>query len=407
MKKVLPLLIFMVILATGCWWWLNHQSSAVPSDHSGQLAPPPVEAKTQTTTLIPIETGQTYSMVMTQAQIDSTTSQAIFEATRTAYDLSNIRAGKAIRLTFDGQTSQLAELMYPVSDTEELYVTLDKNTVVPDTWQAEKKAIDYEIKLKTFEGTINASLYEDGLKLGIPEGTLIEFANIFEYSIDYAYDIRIDDTFKLVYEERYRDHAYIIPGRILAGRFINQDKQYLAYYFEENAENQGYFDEQGHAIQKIFLRAPVAFKYISSGFTAGKRYISAFNVSTGHRAIDYAAPVGTPIRSVGDGTVIQAGWSKAGYGNLTSIRHNTTYTTNYAHQSKIIVRVGQRVVQGQVIGYVGSTGFSTGPHLHYEMVKNGVKINPLKEVLPPGKPIKQENMEKFQTEKARLDELIK
>ena len=128
----------------------------------------------------------------------------------------------------------------------------------------------------------------------------------------------------------------------------------------------------------------------------GKRYISAFHTfSRSHRAIDYAASIGTPIRSVGDGVVTAAYYSRVGYGNLLSIRHNATYSTNYAHLSRFAVRVGQKVKQGQVVGYVGSTGYSTGPHLHFEMVKNGAKINPLREVLPPSKPIKQENKDRF------------
>jgi len=138
----------------------------------------------------------------------------------------------------------------------------------------------------------------------------------------------------------------------------------------------------------------VAFKYISSGFTTGLRYIKAFNVSTGHRAIDYAAPSGTPVRSVGDGTVTFSGWDGS-YGYRVGIRHNGTYSTNYAHLSKIAVKRGAKVKQGDIIGYVGSTGFSTGPHLHYEMIKNGVKINPLTEVLPPGQELKPENKDRF------------
>jgi len=144
----------------------------------------------------------------------------------------------------------------------------------------------------------------------------------------------------------------------------------------------------------MFLKAPLSFKYISSGFTTGQRYVAAFDVSTGHRAIDYAATIGTPIRTVGDGTISFAGWNGP-YGYMVKVRHNSTYSTNYAHMSKMAVRTGEKVKQGDVIGYVGSTGFSTGPHLHYEMVKNGVKINPLNEVLPPGKPIKEENKERF------------
>jgi murein DD-endopeptidase MepM/ murein hydrolase activator NlpD len=157
----------------------------------------------------------------------------------------------------------------------------------------------------------------------------------------------------------------------------------------------------------MFLKAPIAFKYISSGFTTGLRYVEAFNVSTGHRAIDYAASAGTPIRSVGDGTILSAGWNGS-YGYMVSVRHNGTYTTNYAHMSKMAVKRGAKVKQGDIIGYVGSTGFSTGPHLHYEMVKNGTKVNPLAEVMPPGKALSAGMKEKFLAEtQAWRDELDK
>ena len=143
------------------------------------------------------------------------------------------------------------------------------------------------------------------------------------------------------------------------------------------------------------MKNPVSFKYISSGFTTGSRYISAFNISTGHRAIDYAAAAGTPIRAVGDGQVTSAGWNSKGYGNLTKIRHNGTYSTNYAHQSKIYVRYGQYVKQGDIIGTVGSTGLSTGPHLHYEMVKFGTKVNPLTVELPSNEAVDDDKLEEF------------
>ena len=188
-----------------------------------------------------------------------------------------------------------------------------------------------------------------------------------------------------------------MPGNILAGRYVNDGTAYDAFYFAESPENTGYFDHDGNSVQKMFLKAPVEYRYISSGFTTGPRYVAQFQTYTSsHQAIDYAAAAGTPIRSVGAGTVISAGWNSQGYGNLATIRHNATYTTRYAHQSRIIVKAGQKVEQGQTIGYVGSTGFSTGAHLHYEMIKNGVKVNPLREILPPGKAIAKENLSRFQ-----------
>ena len=251
-------------------------------------------------------------------------------------------------------------------------------------------------------------MYQAALDNNIDIRAIIELANAFQWTIDFAMDPRTGDTFKFIYEERFLDGEYVMPGQILAGYYINAGKKFSIYYFEESEDNKGFFDENGNSVQKMFLKAPVAFKYISSGYTTGKRIIMEFGLSGPHRAIDYAAPLGTPIRTVGDGTVTFAGWNSHGYGNFTSIRHNGTYSTNYAHQSKIIVRAGQKVKQGEVIGYVGSTGYSTGPHVHFEMVKNGVKINPLKEILPPGKPIKNENRDRFfETIKKYQEELKK
>jgi len=266
--------------------------------------------------------------------------------------------------------------------------------------------IVYEVREKTVFGQVKSSMYQAALDNDIDERAIIELANAFQWSIDFVMDPRVGDTFKFIFEERYLDGEYIMPGKVLAGQYINAGEKYELYYFEETHENKGYFDADGNSVQKMFLKAPVAFKYISSGYTSGSRYVAAFNVSTGHRAIDYATPAGTPIRSVGDGTVIFAGWSSVGYGYLTSIRHNGTYSTNYAHQSRIAVSYGQKVKQGEVIGYVGSTGFSTGPHLHYEMVKNGVKINPLHEVLPPGKPILDENRDRFNKSIERFKNML-
>lgn len=340
---------------------------------------------------VEITSGSTFGKIMKDVGINSSMVNDIFVASQDVYDLSQIRLGRHLELIFDGETNQCKELNYKVDANKELCVKVDNN----GKWVACLNDISYDIRTRVAGGEVKTSMYEAAMENNIDEGAIIELANAFQWSIDFAMDPRVGDTFKFIYEERYLNDEYVMPGMVLAGRYVNGGESYEVYYFEESEKNKGYFDEDGNSVQKMFLKAPVEFKYISSGYTSGRRYVEAFNVSTGHRAIDYAADYGTPIRSVGDGKVVFAGWSSIGYGNLTKIRHNSTYGTNYAHQSKIVVRNGQRVKQGQVIGYVGSTGFSTGPHLHYEMVKNGTKINPLKEVLPPGKPIKDENRERF------------
>lgn len=337
--------------------------------------------------------GSTYGTLMAQASITPEIFTAIFDAAEDVYDLSKIRLGRTLDLVYDKETIEFKQLIYQIDTEEELFVTKHQ-TASSTEWLAERIAIPYEIKIKTSQGTIETSMYQAALAQGIDERAIIDLATVFQWSVDFALDVRVGDTFKFIYEQRYRDGKYIMPGKILAGRYVNDGTPYHAFYFEESEENTGYFDKDGNSVQKIFLKAPVAYRYISSGFTYGLRYIQAFNVATGHRAIDYAAPYGTPVRSVGDGTVIYAGWNGS-YGNFITVHHNGTYSTNYAHLSRIAVQYGQQVKQGQTIGYVGSSGFSTGPHLHYEMLKYGAKVNPLREVLPPGKPIKDDNKADF------------
>jgi len=343
--------------------------------------------------LITIEPGDTYGVLMSRLDLGPGVATKIYEAAKPIYDLAQIRAGYNLEFIYGYQDNLLKEIKYKIDTEDELVLTVS-NTELGQEFTAERRAIPYEIKIVTKGGEVETSMYVAAQKNDIDERAIIALADVFQWSIDFAMDPRVGDTFNFIYEERYLDGEYIRPGKVLAGKYVNAGKAYYTYYFEENEENTGYFDENGASVQKLFLKAPVAFKYISSGFTTGQRYIKAFNVSTGHRAIDYAAPSGTPIRSVGDGTVTFAGWNGS-YGYMVSVRHNGTYSTNYAHMSKMAVKKGAKVKQGQVIGYVGSTGFSTGPHLHYEMVKNGVKINPLTEVLPPGQELKPENKERF------------
>lgn len=346
---------------------------------------------------IPISQGDTYGSLMAAAEVATTTWQAIFAAAKDVYNLENIRLGRNLNLVYDRQTGVLKELNYQIDTEEKLFVVL-KNTTTPESgalfWTARRESIPYEIKIKTASGTIETSMYEAAMAQNIDERAVIGFADAFQWAIDFAWDVQKEDMFKFIYEERYLDGEYIMPGAVLAGKFVNVGQPIYAFYYAESAENFGYFNEKGESAQRMFLKVPTSFKYISSGFTTGSRYIQAFNIATGHRAIDYAAAAGTPIRAVGDGTVIMAGWNGP-YGIMVKIRHNGTYQTNYGHMSKTAVKTGQKVKQGQTVGYVGSTGLSTGPHLHYEMVKNGVKINPLREVFPPNQGIKKENLETY------------
>jgi len=346
--------------------------------------------------IVTVESGMTFSTISEEVGIGGTLMMNILEASEDVYDLVKIRVGRDIKFYFDKDTDEFVRLIYPIDTEEELFVEYDSE----GNLTAVRKAIDYQVKIKTVEGTIETSLYQSAVDQDVDIRAIIELADVFAWTVDFGMGIRVGDTYKFIFEERYRNGQYQMPGKILAAKFVNDGKTIEGYYFSEGEDEDGvlidgYYHPSGESVQKIFLKNPVDFKYISSGFTTGKRYVEAFNVSTGHRAIDYAAAAGTPIRAVGDGTVTFAGWSTAGYGNLTSIRHNSVFSTNYAHQSKLAVSYGQKVTQGQIIGYVGSTGFSTGPHLHFEMVKNGTKINPLTVDIPSDKSVSEDKMEEF------------
>ena len=347
---------------------------------------------------IEIPPQATFSVLMEDAGVAAADAAGIYAASQDVYDLATIRAGKSLDLVYDHATGAFKELVYALNDEEELHVRKQG-----EAWIAAKETIAYEIRVKRVEGTVESSLYAAALAQGTDERAVSAMADVFQWTIDFAQDVRVGDTFKFVYEERWRDGSYVMPGHVLAAEYVNDGTTFRGYRFVDASGEEGYYDGEGKSLRRMFLKAPVAFKYITSGFTTGLRYVAAFNTSTGHRAIDYAAKAGTPIRATADGTVVSAGWSGP-YGNLVSIRHNATYTTNYAHQSRLAVRRGQKVEQGQVIGYVGSTGFSTGPHLHYEMVKNGTKINPLRETFPGTDPVKAEEMEAFKAAIARWEQ---
>lgn len=376
----------------------NDDSQKVPV---GQEAKAEEAAPPEKRNELVVEEGDVFSKVGARAGLDAAECYQIYESAKSVYDLARLRVGNKL-FFYPDDAGQIRKIIYAVDGDRELRIGKDGSG-----WQAKLEDIVYEVREKTVEGTIDSSLYESALAAGADERAVLQFAEGLEWSIDFANDPRVGDKYKFAYEERYRDGKFVMPGKVLAGAYRNGDKLYQTFYFEESDDNKGYFDESGNSVQKMFLKAPLAFKYISSPFTTGRRYVEAFSVSTKHRAIDYAAAAGTPIRAIGDGTVTFAGWSSAGYGNLTSIRHNGTYSTNYAHQSKIIVKRGQRVSQGEVIGYVGSTGFSTGAHLHFEMEKDGVKVNPANEIVPPGRPIGEARKNDFLKAIEQLKEKIK
>lgn len=259
---------------------------------------------------------------------------------------------------------------------------------------------------KFAHATINSSLFLDGAKQDIPQSTLIELAGLFGWDIDFALDIRQGDEFSLIYEELYLEGERIGFGNILIAQFINRGDEITAIRYEDGNGDAQYYDPSGHSMRKEFLRNPIDFARISSRFNL-KRKHPVLNKFRAHRGTDYAAPTGTPIKSTGDGKVIFAG-RKGGFGNCVIIQHGSRYQTLYAHLSKFnrSARKGRRIKQGQVIGYVGSTGLATGPHLHFEFRVDGVHRDSLRIKLPKSRSISKDQRSAYKAEAERMIEWL-
>jgi murein DD-endopeptidase MepM/ murein hydrolase activator NlpD len=256
--------------------------------------------------------------------------------------------------------------------------------------------IEREVDIRTTgaHGEIRSSLFEAGTEAGISDRTTMDMAGIFEWDIDFIQDVRVGDTFTVIYEELWRDGVKLRDGQIVAAEFVNQGKSFRAARFNDASGRAGFYTPEGRSVRKAFIRAPLNFTRISSNFNPSRRH-PVLNSIRAHRGVDYAAPTGTPIRAAGDGKVLFRG-VQGGYGNTIILQHGSNITTLYGHLSRFgSARTGARVSQGDVIGYVGSSGLATGPHLHYEYRVSGVHRNPRTVSLPPADPIAAEQQTAF------------
>ncbi len=256
--------------------------------------------------------------------------------------------------------------------------------------------IEREVDIRTTgaHGEIRSSLFEAGTAAGISDRTTMDMAGIFEWDIDFIQDVRVGDSFTVVYEELWRDGVKLRDGQIVAAEFVNEGKSFRAARFTDSSGRASYYTPEGRSVRKAFIRAPLNFTRISSNFNPSRRH-PVLSTIRAHRGVDYAAPTGTPIRAAGDGKVLFRG-VQGGYGNTIILQHGGNITTLYGHLSRFgSARTGARVNLGDVIGYVGSSGLATGPHLHYEYRLNGVHRNPRTVPLPPADPIAAEQQAAF------------
>ena len=320
----------------------------------------------------------------------------IMRSGKAAKQLKRIQPGDSFDIYFDDQR-RIQKLHYALSKIEHIQVTRQD-----DAFASKHITKDVEKRMAYATTTINDSLFLDGRKAGLSVAVIMDLANIFGWDIDFALDIRSGDELTMIYEEHYLDGEKIKDGTILAAEFINRNKTYRALRYTNSKGNADYYSEDGKNLRKAFLRSPVDFARISSRFNLRRKH-PILNRIRAHRGVDYAASRGTPIRATGNGKIVHRA-RKGGYGRTVVIKHGTRYSTLYAHLNsyKRGQRVGSKVKQGQIIGYVGSSGLATGPHLHYEFRVNGVHRNPLTVKLPSAKHLPKSQHADFRTQTANF-----
>ena len=314
-------------------------------------------------------------------------------------ELSNIIPEQKIKFvlkrTKNKKDMEVLKIQYPLSKTT--FVNIDKRQ---GELQVKKNITQLFKKTVVVEGNINNNLYSSATKAGIEPNIIVEFARIFGFEVDFQRDIRRGDEFELMYERFLDDrNKKVKTGKILYA-YLNVNNQKIKLYRFGKKNNYDFYDEKGRSIKKALMKTPINGARLSSPF--GKRKHPILGFTKHHNGTDFAAPIGTPIMASGDGTVIKAGWCGNG-GNCVRIRHNSSYKTGYGHLSKFATKKGRRVRQGQIIGYVGNTGMSTGPHLHYTVSYNGKFINSQKLKLPSGKILKGEERKSFEIERIKID----
>lgn len=349
-----------------------------------------------------IKEGDTLSLVLESLNVKNEERAKIIEAFEKTYSPAKIKVGNIFKIKFENDKISAQKIEYAISAEKVLIMT--KNAA--DEFVAEEKEIVFEVKIASKGNKIASSLFEAGGDIGLSAGTILLMADVFSGEIDFAADIQEGDSFKIIYEEKYKDGELALEGNILAAEFQNQGQIFRTFYFNDPGNASSYFNEKGQSLKKAFLKSPLNYRYVSSGYTAS-RYHPILKIMTSHRAIDYVAAAGTPVVAVADGKILLAAW-RNDYGNYIGVRHSNGYVTYYGHLSGFAkgMRVGNSVLQGQTIGYVGSTGFSTGPHLDFSMKLNGGYINPLKVNVVVGDPISKASEEEFSAYAEKMIKLL-
>ena len=348
-----------------------------------------------------IKSGETFDKILEGYSIKKDEIIKIKNSLKNKVNLNKLNTKQIIEFNLDKTNNKVSEFVYQTSNTQKIFL---KRNVENDQFNEEILLIKLNKEIVYKENIILQSLYKAASEKNIPANSIIEFARIYGFQVDFQRDIKKQDKFQIMYEIFINEKNEIVEtGEILFANLKLSGQDNSLYYFDKEG-SEGHYDKNGKSVKKALMKTPINGARLSSPFGMRKHPIDGFNKM--HRGTDFAAPMGTPIMASGDGVVKKAGWCGGG-GNCVKIRHNSTYQTIYAHMSKFArgIKNGVRVKQGQTIGYVGSTGKSTGPHLHYEVIINGKKVNSQKLKLPSGKILKGKERKDFETKKIKLDVL--
>jgi murein DD-endopeptidase MepM/ murein hydrolase activator NlpD len=346
--------------------------------------------------------GDTLSTLFEKVGLPSTSVHEILASDKQAKQFTQLQRGQKLEFELNPD-GQLTNLHTKLSDLES--ITLTKND---KGYVFNRVTTKPTVRSAYVHGVINSSLSQSAARAGLSHSLTMDMASVFGYDIDFAQDIRQGDEFDVIYEQKVVNGKSVGNGPILSARFTNRGKTYTAVRYTNKQGNSSYYTADGNSMRKAFIRTPVDFARISSRFSAGRKH-PILNKIRAHKGVDYAAPRGTPIKAAGDGKVLLAG-RRGGYGNTVIIQHGNTYRTLYGHMQGFAkgVKTGGSVKQGQVIGYIGTTGLSTGPHLHYEFQVNGVHVDPLGQKLPMADPIAKSERARFLAQSqplmARMDQ---
>ncbi len=399
-------LAFVASLVTLALWPRDHEiapriaQASVPEAPAPEPEPVPHEASLGFSTIeVVVSRNDTMDRLFRQLELNLSDLASLRSLPELRAQVDRLKPGE--RLLFTHRDGELVGLERKLSDSETLKVTRDENGFSTNVLEN-----PLEIRVSTASATIQNSLFQAANGAGLTDRVAFDLAEIFQYDIDFVLDIQTGDRFTVVYEEVFQDGAPLRVGNILAAKFVNGGREYRAVRYEDSQGRSQYYSPDGKSLRKAFMRAPVQFSRISSRFNLSRRH-PVLNRIRAHKGVDYAAATGTPVRAAGEGRVRLVG-RQGGYGNVIELEHGSGVVTVYGHLSRFAskLRRGQRVELGQVIGYVGSTGLATGPHLHYEYRVRGVHKNPQTVTLPDAEPIPAAERDRFLSATADMVNII-